>query len=151
MLFFRNEIGSTTAGIAEGRTWAVLCSRENRRACLDIFLRLLFAAITLSHALGAVAQGPEAKPLSSTSPTDTDWTYYCDPSHKVEPTDRLNCVGGNTDSKRQISISGEVRMRGEYFDHIRLGESSPSSGYLLQRSTFALRFRRRLGCRQLST
>jgi hypothetical protein len=135
MLFFRDEIGTTTAGIAGGRTWAVLCSRENRRPCLDIFFRLLFAAITLSHALGAVAQGSEAKPLSSTSPADTDWKYYCDPSHKVEPTDRLKCIGGNTDSKRQVSISGEVRMRGEYFDHIRLDESSPSSGYLLQRYT----------------
>jgi hypothetical protein len=47
----------------------------------------------------------------------------------------LKCIGGKTDSVRQVSISGEVRMRGEYFDHIRLGESSPSSGYLLQRYT----------------
>lgn len=30
-------------------------------------------------------------------------------------------------------MSGELRERGEYFDHVRLGESSPSSGYLLQR------------------
>jgi NAD-dependent dihydropyrimidine dehydrogenase PreA subunit len=82
---------------------------------------------------GAVAQESEAKPLPSTPPDDTDWTYYCDPSHKVEPIDQLKCIGGKTDSKRQISISGEVRMRGEYFDHIGLGESSPSSGYLLQR------------------
>ena len=135
MHFFRNAIGSTPAGIAGSRTSAVLCSRINRRAFLDTFLRLLFVAFTLSHTPGAVAQGSEAKPLRSTPPDDTGWTYYCDPSHKVEPTDQLKCIGGKIDSKHQISISGDIRMRGEYFDHIRLGESSPSSGYLLQQYT----------------
>jgi Alginate export len=47
----------------------------------------------------------------------------------------LKCIAGKTDSKRQVSISGELRLRGEYFDLIRLGEQSPSSGYLLQRYT----------------
>ena len=74
-------------------------------------------------------------PIPSTQSNDTDWTYYCDPSDKVEASEQLKCIGGRTDSKRQVSISGEVRVRGEYFDHIRLGESLPSSGYLLQRYT----------------
>jgi hypothetical protein len=72
MLCFRNEIGSTTAGIAAGRTSAVLCPRVNCSACLDILLRLLLVAFTLSHALGVVAQRSEAKPLPSTPPDDTD-------------------------------------------------------------------------------
>jgi hypothetical protein len=107
----------------------------NRSACLSISLRLLLVAFTLSRPRAVVAQGPDVEPLPPTSPDNTDWTCYCDPSHKVEPTDHLKCIGGKTDSKRQVSISGEVRMRGEYFNHIRLGESSPSSGYLLQRYT----------------
>jgi hypothetical protein len=94
MLCFRNEIGSTTAGIAGGRTSAVLCLRVIRSECLDIFLRLLLGAFTLSHALVAVAQRSEAKPLPSTPPDDTDWTYYCDPSHEVEALDQLKCIGG---------------------------------------------------------
>ena len=100
---------------------------------IAIFLRSLLVAVVLSHTPAALALESEAKPLPSTPPDDTDWTYYCDPSHKVEPTDRLKCIGGKTGSKRQLSISGELRQRGEYFDHIRMGEASPSSGYLLQR------------------
>jgi len=107
----------------------------NRSGFLGICLRLLFVAFALSHAPGAVAQASEAKPLPVTPSNDTDWTWYCDPAHKVEATDQLKCIRGKTDSMRQISVSGEVRMRSEYFDHIRLGESSPSSGYLLQRYT----------------
>src|SRR5579885_2895467 len=100
----------------------------NHGECLDILLRLLFVAFALSHTPGAVAQGPEAKPLPVTPVDDTDWTWYCDPAHKVEPADQLKCIGRKTGSKRQVSISGEFRLRGEYFDHIRLGDESPSSG-----------------------
>ena len=107
----------------------------NHGACLDIILRLLFVAFALSHTPGAVAQGPEAKPLPVTPADDTDWTWYCDPARKVEPADQLKCIGGKDGSKRQVSISGELRLRGEYFDHIRLDDASPSSGYLLQRYT----------------
>jgi Alginate export len=99
----------------------------------ETLLRLLLVAFALSHAPGCVAQGSETKPLPSARADDTDWTYYCDPSHKVELTDQLKCIGGQTDSRNQVSFSGELRMRGEYFDHISLGESSPSSGYLLRR------------------
>jgi hypothetical protein len=122
-----------------GRTGGDRAGRQapglNCRPCLDIFLLLFLVAFTLSHALGALAQKAEGKRLPSIPPDDTDWSYYCDPSHKVDPTDRLKCIGGKTGNKLQVSISGEVRMRGEYLDHIRLGESSPSSGYLLQRYT----------------
>jgi Alginate export len=116
--------------------WALLIGRigGNRSGLpVAICLRLLLVTFTLSHSPRAVAQGSEPKPLPSTPPDDADWTYYCDPSHRVEALDQLKCIGGKTDSKRQVSISGEVRMRGEYFDHIKLGEASPSSGYLLQR------------------
>jgi len=129
------RIGSNRSGLLLGPRAFRLLPGPIRRACFDIFLRSLLVAFALSCALGVVAQGSEAKPLPSTPPDDADWTYYCDPSHKVEPTDQLKCIGGKTDSKRQVSMSGEARMRGEYFDHVKLGESSPSSGYLLQRYT----------------
>jgi hypothetical protein len=129
------RIGRSRAGLILGPRASRRVPSLNRATGLDILLRLLFAAFVLSHASGAVAQGSEAKPLPLSPPDDTDWTYYCDPAHKIEPTDQLKCIGGKTDRVRQVSISGEVRMRGEYFDHIRLGESSPSSGYLLQRYT----------------
>jgi hypothetical protein len=135
VLLVKNGIRTKTAGIADTKTLAVPCPRVNRSGRLDILLRLLFVAFTLPHPPGAVAQGSEAKPLPSGPPDDTDWTYYCDQSHKVESADQLKCIGGKTESKRQVSISGEVRMRGEYFDHVKLGEASPSSGYLLQRYT----------------
>jgi hypothetical protein len=130
-LFSANQRVGRIGGNRSGRRLSGL----NRSACLDISLRLLLVAFTCSHVAGAVPQGADAKPPASSPPDDTDWTYYCDPSHRVEATGKLKCIGGKTDSKRQVSISGEVRVRGEYFDHIKLGESSPSSGYLLQRYT----------------
>ena len=109
---------------------------ENMKASIPRVNRsaqLLLVAFTLSLALGAAAQESVTQPFPSTPPSDTDWTYYCDPSHKVEITDQWKCIGGKTGSKQQVSLSGELRARGEYFDHLKLGESSPSSGYLLQR------------------
>ena len=123
------RIGENRSGLILGPRASRRVPGLNRSACLDILLRLLFVAFVLSHAPGAVAQGSDAKQLPVTPPDDTDWSYCCDPAHKVKPTDQLKCIGGETDSVRQVSISGELRMRGEYFDHIRLGESSPSSGY----------------------
>jgi hypothetical protein len=64
----------------------------------------------------AVAQGSDAKQLPVSLPDDTDWSYYCDPAHKVNPTDQLECIGGKTDSVRQISISGELRTAFEFME-----------------------------------
>ena len=100
------RIGGNRSGMILG-LWA---SRRvpglNRSACLDILLRLPFVAFALSHDPGAVAQGSEAKQLPVTAHDDTDWSYYCDPAHKVNPTDPLKWIGGKTDSVRLTSISG---------------------------------------------
>ena len=76
MFLFKNGIGSTTAGIADCKSPSVLYPRVSRNARLDILLLLFLVAFKLSHTLGAVARGPEAKPLPSTPPDDTDWTDY---------------------------------------------------------------------------
>ena len=103
------RIGENRSGLILGPRASRRVPGLNRSACLDILLRLLFVAFALSHAPGAVAQGSDAKQLPVTPPDDTDWSYYCDPAHKVNPTDQLKCIGGKTDSVRQISISGELR------------------------------------------
>src|ERR1700752_3636595 len=102
--------GETRSGLILGPRASRRVPGLNRGARLDILLRLLFVAFALTHAPGAVAQGSEAKQLPVTPPDDTDSRYHCDPAHKVKPTDQLKCIGGKTDSVRQVSISGELRM-----------------------------------------
>jgi len=117
--------GRRVGRISENRSGLILKPRASRRipglnrsGCLDIVLRLLFVAFALFYVPGAVAQGSEAKPQPLSRPDDTDSTCDCDPAHKVEATDQLKCIGGKADSMRQVWMSGEVRMRGEYYDHI---------------------------------
>jgi hypothetical protein len=102
---------------------------------IAIISRFLLVTVALSHALGAIAQEYKATLLPSTPAKDTDSTSCCNPSHKIELAGQWKCIGGKSGSRHRISMSGELRERGEYFDHIRLGDASPSSGYLLQRYT----------------
>lgn len=92
---------------------------------------LLLLAFGIFHLAVAAAQQFEVPPESSAPASDIDWTCYCDAVHKVAFTDQLKCMRVGT--KAQLSVGGELRNRGEYFDHITLGNNSNSSGYLLQR------------------
>jgi hypothetical protein len=77
--------GGNRSGLILGPTASRRALGLNRSGCLDILLRLLFLAFTLSHAPGAVAQGSKAKPLPVAPPDDTDWKeceLLC-PAHRV--------------------------------------------------------------------
>jgi hypothetical protein len=93
---------------------------------------LIFEVTVLlcSTSLLAKAQHSDRPPLS-TPPADNAWDYFCNPDHQDDLSDRLKCI--QIGSQTQLSVSGELRTRGEYFDHTVLGSDSPSSGYLLQR------------------
>jgi hypothetical protein len=91
----------------------------------------LLASFVWSVPSALIAQSTNERPSNSLPVSEISWDYFCDPAHKVELTDRLKCIQLNPDAR--LSLSGELRLRGEYFDHIVLGSASPSSGYLLQR------------------
>jgi hypothetical protein len=102
-----------------------------RRAFMSVLFLLVFCLYPLFTA--RAAQQLEEAPQLAVPPSDNDWTYYCDTIHKLETTDHLKCI--LLGAKTQVSLSGELRNRGECFDHIDLGTNSASSGYLLQRYT----------------
>lgn len=110
------------------KTSAIHHYRPQRTVTSVLFLLLLclYPLVTAD-----AAQQSEEPPQFAVPPSDSNWTYYCDTVHKVEATDHLKCM--RTGAKTQLSLSGELRNRGEYFDHIDLGTNSASSGYLLQR------------------
>jgi hypothetical protein len=60
-----------------------------------------------------------------------DWNYYCNPSHKTQALDHLKCIAAGPAGK--LSIGGEVRQRGEYFDYPEWGQYPADNGSSLQR------------------
>jgi hypothetical protein len=110
------------------KTSVIHHSRPKRTVTFVLFLLLLclYPPVTAD-----AAQQLEEPPERSATPSGNNWSYYCDTGHKVEATDHLKCM--QIGAKTQLSLSGELRNRGEYFDHIDLGTNSASSGYLLQR------------------
>jgi hypothetical protein len=108
---------------------SILC-RYRSQPGFTITCVLLVLCLLPIFSSGATQQ-LEEPPQLSIPPSDSNWDFYCDAVHKVETTDHLKCmrIGATT----RLSVSGELRNRGEYFDHIDLGTNSTSSGSLLQR------------------
>lgn len=115
--------------------------RKLWRVSFRIYLISLLLQFTSSNALAealSVAEQPKLPPASEPT-SDAVWDFYCASMSKSDSSDHLKCIklGGRS----QLSISGELRNRGEYFDHTALGSDSPSSGYLLQRYILSTDFR----------
>jgi len=75
-------------------------------------------------------QQPE-HPKVAAAPSEKNADDYCSFAHKMRFPDHLKCIRISPTSR--LAISGELRNRGEYFDHTVLGAPSPSTAYLLQR------------------
>ena len=65
---------------------------------------------------------------------DENWRYLRDPLRQVDWSDKLKYIRllGDSD-ETYFSFGGQVRERGEYFDHPGWGSGSPDNGYILQR------------------
>lgn len=65
---------------------------------------------------------------------DIDWTYLQDPAAHRDWTDRLHYVQLDHPNQFEfLSITGQIRERGEYQDHPAWGAQPPNNGYFLQR------------------
>jgi hypothetical protein len=89
----------------------------------------LFFSLVMETATCQMVERPELSVPANVA----NWSYYCDATRRVEPTDRLKCMRAGDDVR--FSLSGEARTDGEYFSHLSLGTNSAGSGYLLQRYT----------------
>lgn len=63
---------------------------------------------------------------------DIDWTYLKDPEVQRDWTDQLHYLQLGT-PEQFLSITGQIRQRGEYQDYPAWGSQPPENGYLLQR------------------
>ncbi len=68
---------------------------------------------------------------------DQDWSYLSDHRNVQDFSDRLHFVPLNEDETDYIDFAGQIRERGEYFDHAAWGAQPPDNGYLLQRYLFS--------------
>lgn len=64
---------------------------------------------------------------------DQDWSYLSDTRNVQDSSDRLHFVPLNQDETEYVDFEGQIRERGEYFDHPAWGAQPPDNGYLLQR------------------
>jgi hypothetical protein len=64
---------------------------------------------------------------------EEDYRYLADPQRQTDPLDAIKFLPLASNENWFLSIGGEIRERGEYFDHSSWGKDPPDSGYLLQR------------------
>lgn len=103
-----------------------------------MFLRsrhLLVFLCALSIVLSGRAQQPATRALPPYTPLvyDADWSALRDPALRVDWTDRLHYVPLGVSGRSFLSVSGQVRERGEHQDYPAFGAQPPDNGYLLQR------------------
>lgn len=64
---------------------------------------------------------------------DIDWSYLSDPQNHLDWTDSLHYLQLGPSPSHFVSLTGQIRERGEYQDHPAWGAQPPDNGYLLQR------------------
>ncbi len=98
------------------------------KCCWFLFMCLCFRGIW------AKAQTAENYQSYTVLVYDENWRYLQDPLRQVDWSDKLKYVRLLGDSEETyFSFGGQVRERGEYFDHPGWGSGNPDNGYILQR------------------
>ncbi len=64
---------------------------------------------------------------------DIDWSYLRDPTLAEDWTDGLHFIRLGESSKNYLSVTGQIRERGEYQDYPAFGAQPADNGYFLQR------------------
>jgi hypothetical protein len=64
---------------------------------------------------------------------DIDWSRVKDPGNPQDWTDRFHWIPLDASGRSVLSVTGQIRERGEYQDHPGFGAQPPDNGYLLQR------------------
>jgi hypothetical protein len=106
-------------------------------ATLRLALLIVAATVTLSGQQTSGVFVPH-EPLPYTPFVyDQDWSYLSDARNVQDFSDRLHFVPLNDDETEYIDFTGQIRERGEYFDHPAWGAQPPDNGYLLQRYLFS--------------
>lgn len=105
-------------------------------------LRLLVLASLCLQQLVVAQQGSNAVrsyPPAAYTPLvyDEDWSYLNDTRNDEDISDRFHYLPIGREHTDYVSFTGQIRERGEYFDHPAWGAQPPDNGYLLQRYLFS--------------
>lgn len=113
------------------RPLTIFLAHVHNLRCLTVAVSIFLVLHVYRPSVARATQSLDGRPELSAPASEADWSSFCDPSHKLDQLDHLKCI--RLAKRTNLSLSGELRNRGEYFDHITLGSDSRSSGYLLQR------------------
>ncbi len=104
----------------------------NARAALFVMTIFILAVFSASFRLAAQTSSP---PLYTPQVWDVDWSYLARPaatgSSERDLTDRFHYI--SLDETSFLSITGQIRERGEYQDHPAFGAQPLDNGYFQQR------------------
>lgn len=107
----------------------------NARSYLLIVTTFAFATFGSLRLAAQTMNPPPYTPLV----WDVDWSYLAQPSapdsSDRDQTDRFHFISLGSNSF--LSITGQIRERGEYQDQPAFGAQHPDNGYLLQRYLFS--------------
>jgi hypothetical protein len=118
------------------------CSPRIRKVRAPVYLRLhallfgsLALAILLPRACAQTIAASQNTPPAPYTPQvwDIDWSYLREARSREDWTDRLHYIPLGKSPAHFLSITGQVRERGEYQDHPAFGAQPANNGYLLQR------------------
>jgi hypothetical protein len=120
------------------RVWSTVKSEPGLQAgdaSCSLRTMLLCLGIAYPSLLGGQVEPltPSGPPVLTPLHQDIDWSYYCDSAHKTQQVDKAKCIFFSPRSTANVSIGGELRQRGEYFDHPQWAQNNSDSGYSLQR------------------
>jgi hypothetical protein len=94
---------------------------------------LLFFCAPLCTAQTGSAKTAATPPPYLPQAWDIDWSYLRNPKMRVDWTDRLHYIPLGSSGDHTLSLTGQIRERGEYQDHPAFGAQPSDNGYLLQR------------------
>ena len=101
---------------------------------VSVLLLFVFLATTLESVAQTVASTEtHIAPPYTPQVWDIDWSYLAKPGSHQDWTDALHFIPLGKSPADYLSISGQIRERGEYQDHPDFGAQPADNGYLLQR------------------
>jgi len=110
---------------------------QSTLATLRLASLIVAATVTLCGQQTSGGFVPHQPPPYTPLVYDQNWSYLSDPRNVQDFSDRLHFVPLNEDETDYIDFAGQIRERGEYFDHPAWGAQPPDNGYLLQRYLFS--------------
>lgn len=107
-------------------------------ACAIILTWTLLHAIAFAQVEPVADQCPSSPPPYQYLRFDEDYFYLHNPLCRTDAFDSWKYIPLGEDEKKYLSLGGEIRQDGEYFNNARWGQVGPGAAYSVQSGPYSL-------------